>query len=276
MEFLTEPEPTRQVAIPVAPGICRIVAANAGPMTYHGTNTYLIEGTDGTTVLDPGPDDPAHVQAILRAARRFPGGRVVRILVSHTHPDHVGALPSLQAATGAPALGFRVSQQPGFTPDIPLDEGDTVAGWTALHTPGHTDDHLCFARADGVIFTADHVMTWSSSVVGPPEGDMAAYIASLRRLLCRDDRVLLPGHGPPLAGPRPYLQFLLTHREMREAAVLAAIAAEPRSPAALVDRLYAPVNPRLRAAAERTVLAHLLKLHNEGRAAPQGHSWRAA
>jgi glyoxylase-like metal-dependent hydrolase (beta-lactamase superfamily II) len=119
-------------------------------------------------------------------------------------------------------------------------------------------------------------MTWSTSVVGPPQGDMGAYFASLRRLLARDDRLLLPGHGPPMAAPHAYLEFLMAHRERREAAVLAAIADAPRSPAALVDILYAPVDPRLRAAAERNVLSHLLKLQAEGRAVPQGDGWAAA
>ena len=257
MEFLTEAEPARDIAIPVAPGISRIVACNPGPMTYHGTNTYLIAGPDGTLVLDPGPDDHRHVQTILHTT----GGRVAGILLSHAHRDHVGALPALHAATGAP------------THDVHhLNDGDTVAGWTVLHTPGHAADHLCFAGADGIIFTADHVMTWSTSVVS----DMAAYVASLQRLLARHDRLLLPGHGPPLAEPGTYLRHLLAHRQQREAAVLAAVAAHPRTPAALVDILYAPIDPRLRAAAERNVLAHLLKLHTEGRAAPQGECWHAA
>ena len=272
MSFMTEPEPVRGAAIPVAPGISRIVANNPGPFTYHGTSTWLIEATDGIVVLDPGPDDAAHVEAVLRAT----GGKVARILLSHAHPDHLGALAALRAATGAPSFGFRDSGEPGFTPDIPLDDGDSVAGLTALHTPGHAADHLCFARADGVIFTADHVMTWSTSVVSPPAGDMGAYFASLRRLLARRDSLLLPGHGPPLAGPRPYLEFLMAHRERREAAVLAAIAAAPRTPAALVDLLYAPVDPQLRPAAERNVLAHLLKLQAERRAEPQAGAWRSA
>jgi glyoxylase-like metal-dependent hydrolase (beta-lactamase superfamily II) len=271
MAFLTEPEPTRDMAVPVAPGISRIVAANPGPMTYHGTNTYLIEGEDGAIVLDPGPDDPVHVQAILRAT----GGRIARLLLSHSHRDHLGALPALRAATGALACGFRYCQDPGFTPDFPLDDGDTVAGWTALHTPGHAADHLCFANADGIVFTADHVMTWSTSVISPPAGDMAAYLTSLRRLLGRDDRLLLPGHGPPLAHPRAYLLDLLIHRKRREAAVLAAIKVAPRTPAELADLLYSPLNPRLHAAAERILLAHLLKLHAEGRAEPVDGVWRA-
>ncbi len=272
MNFLTEPEPVRGLALPVAPGIFRLVAANPGPLTCHGTNTYLIDAAGGAIVLDPGPDDHVHVQAILRAT----GGRIGRILLSHRHRDHLGALPALRAATGAPVYAFRPGQEAGLTPDIALDDGDTVADWTVLHTPGHAADHLCFARADGVVFTADHVMAWSTSVVSPPEGDMAAYIASLRRLLARDDRLLLPAHGPPLAGPQTYLRQLLTHREQREAAVLAAMVAAPRTPAALVDVIYGPIDPRLRLAAECNVLAHLLKLHAEGRAAPQGDAWRAA
>ena len=272
MAFLTEPEPALARATEVAAGVLRIVAGNPGPMTYHGTNTYLIAGEDGVSVLDPGPDDAAHVAAIMRAA----GGRIARILLSHGHRDHYGALAALRAATGAPTHGFARSQAEGFSPDVALADGDEVAGLTALHTPGHAADHLCFARADGVIFTADHVMTWSTSIVSPPAGDMAAYFASLRRLLGRDDRLLLPGHGPPLANPNAYLRALLAHREQREAAVLAALADGNRTPSALVEIVYVALDRRLRAAAERNVLAHLLKLHAEGRALPQNGSWRVA
>jgi glyoxylase-like metal-dependent hydrolase (beta-lactamase superfamily II) len=270
MAFLTEPEPARGVATEVLPGIRRIVAANPGPMTYHGTNTYLIDGPDGTIVLDPGPDDPVHVEHILAAT----GGRVASILLSHTHHDHLGALAALQAATGAASHGFYRSAEPGFSPDIPLHDGDSVAGWTALHTPGHAADHLCFAGPDGVLFTADHVMTWSTSVVSPPRGDMGAYFASLRRLLDRDDSVYLPGHGPKLRAPRAYAQELMHHRLQREAAILAALGEGPHDTAALAARLYSAVHPRLRAAAERNVLAHLLKLESEGRAAPEGEAWK--
>jgi glyoxylase-like metal-dependent hydrolase (beta-lactamase superfamily II) len=272
MAFLTEHEPPRGVLIPVAPGVGRIVADNPGPMTYHGTNTYLLDGAEGLTVLDPGPDDAAHVAAILRAA----GGRVARILVSHTHRDHVGAVPALAAATGAPKFGFLPAQDPTFVPDVALSDGDGVGDWVALHTPGHASDHLCFARSDGVILTADHVMTWSTSVISPPHGDMAAYLAGLRRLIDRGDPLLLPGHGPPLADPAAYLQGLLAHRLRREGAVLAAIAERPQAPAVLVDRLYAPIDSRLRGAAERNVLAHLLKLQAEGRVVRQGEAWQAA
>ena len=169
MSFLTEPEPERGANLPVMPGISRIVANNPGPMTYFGTNTYLIETPSGLVVLDPGPEGhPEHVEAILRHT----GGQIAFILVSHTHHDHVGAVPSLQGATGAPTVGFRKSGIETFDPDIKLDHGDAIAGMLALHTPGHASDHLCFALSAGsdgrVLFSADHVMSWSTSIVSPP------------------------------------------------------------------------------------------------------------
>jgi glyoxylase-like metal-dependent hydrolase (beta-lactamase superfamily II) len=271
MDFLTEPEPRRGAVLPVIAGIGRIVAANPGPMTYHGTNTYLIEGAAGAIVLDPGPDDAAHVQAILAAT----GGQIGKILVSHTHRDHLGALPALQAATGASAHGFHRSAEPSFAPDVALRDGDVVDGWTALHTPGHAADHLCFARADGVVFTADHVMSWSTSVVSPPQGDMSAYFASLRRLLAREDSLYLPGHGPPIAETRRFVRALLDHRVMRENAILAALRRAPANAAGLVDAIYAGIAPALRGAAERNVIAHLQKLESEGRAVQDAQTWRA-
>ena len=271
MAFLTEAEPPRGQVLPVVPGIGRIVAANPGPMTYHGTNTYLITGDDGTTVLDPGPDQAAHVQHIVAAT----GGRVARILLSHTHADHVGAVAGLRAATGAKVHSFHRSQDPSHTPDHPLHDGDTVAGWTALHTPGHAADHLCFARADGVVFTADHVMSWSTSIVSPPQGDMAAYVASLRRLLARPDTTYLPGHGPPITDPQPFVRALLVHRAQRESAIATALQGGPRTSLGLVDALYSQINPNLRRAAERNVIAHLYKLRDEGRAVEDGELWRA-
>jgi glyoxylase-like metal-dependent hydrolase (beta-lactamase superfamily II) len=188
---------------------------------------------------------------------------VGRILVSHTHPDHVGGLAALQAATGAPAYGFGL--------DHSLSDGDVIDNMTVLHTPGHAADHLCFARADGVVFTADHVMSWSTSVVSPPEGDMAAYVASLRRLLAREDRLYLPGHGPPLEQPRRFVEGLLEHRREREAAILAHL---PGTVDQIVRAVYASVAPRLRPAAARNVLAHLLKLRGEGRAEERNGEWR--
>ncbi len=276
MGFLSEPPPPWGARLEVVPGIARVVAPNPGKMTYHGTNTYLIDGLEGTIVVDPGPDDANHVAALLAATRS-----VAKILVTHTHRDHVGAVAALREATGAPVYAFEPGALPGFVPDIPLHDGDEVDGWTALHTPGHAADHLCFARADGVVLTADHVMSWSSSVVSPsrdgtPGGDMAAYFASLRRMIARDDRVYLPGHGPKLPEPRPFVQALLDHRQAREAAIAGALAGSPRTTKALVATLYSQVDPTLLAAAERNVIAHLLKLEAEGRAARDGEMWRVA
>ena len=270
MAFLTEPEPIRGVVHPVLPGIGRIVAANPGPMTYHGTNTYLIDGPDGTTVLDPGPEDPTHVQHILDAT----SGRIARILLTHTHFDHLGALPALRAATGAKAHAWHLSADLSFTPDAPLHHGSEIAGWVAHFTPGHAKDHLCFARADGVVFTGDHIMSWSSSIVSPPNGDMTAYFASLRHMLTRTDRSYLPGHGPPITEPHAFAQFLLEHRLKRETAIAEALAEAPQTTMALVDRLYMPINPRLRGAAERNVIAHLHKLRDEGIAVQHGEHWQ--
>ena len=270
--FLTEPEPVRGVAQQMLPGVRRIVADNPGPMTYQGTNTYLIETPDGIMVLDPGPDSSAHVDAILAAT----GGRVARILISHTHRDHRGATAALKAATGAPTYGWRQNAEPGFAADVGLGDGDAIGGMVALHTPGHAADHLCFATSGGVLFSGDHVMPWSTSVVSPPGGDMAAYFASLRLLLQRDDRVYLSGHGPLLEQPLPYVRALLAHRIAREEAIAALLRHEPASARQIMETVYPGLNPLLGRAAERNVLAHLMKLEAEGRVGRDGEVWRAA
>jgi len=277
MPFLTEPEPERGANLPVMPGVSRIVAANPGPMTYYGTNTYLIETADGLVVLDPGPEEHTeHVEAILRHT----GGQVAFILVSHTHHDHFGAVAELKAKTGAPTVGFKVTDDERFIADIKLSDGETIAGMTAVHTPGHALDHLCFAlparNGDAVLFSADHVMSWSTSVVSPPGGNMRDYFASLDLLLKRTDDVYLPGHGPPLREPRELVREMLTHRMMREQAIARKLQDGPASTFTLMDTLYSQVNPRLRRAAERNVLAHLLKMETESKVVRDGEMWRAA
>jgi len=276
MAFLTEPEPPRGTVLPVLPGISRIVAANPGPMTYHGTNTYLIETADGLVVLDPGPDQPAHVEAVLRAA----GGTVDLIVLSHFHHDHTEATPALKAATGAPVVAFGDTAIEAFVPDTRLNDNEAIAGLTAIHTPGHASDHLCFAfrATDGaaVLFSADHVMSWNSSIVNPPDGDMRAYFGSLRRVLDRTDDVFLPGHGPALPEPHKLTRALLFHRMERERSILARLAKGPATTVALRDALYSQTHPRLRLAAERNVLSHLLKLEAEGKATRDGELWHAA
>jgi glyoxylase-like metal-dependent hydrolase (beta-lactamase superfamily II) len=272
MQFLTEPAPRRDLVMPVLAGVSRIVAANPGPMTYHGTNTYLIEQADGITVLDPGPDDAVHVRAIVAAT----AGRVARILVSHSHADHFGAVAALRAATGAPVCAYRTPQDGAVVPDIGLVDGDAVGALTVVHTPGHAADHLCFARADGVLFTADHVMGWSTTVVSPPHGDMVAYFASLHRLLAREDRVYLPAHGPLIDTPAAYVRSLLDHRSQRETAILAALGHGSADPAGLVVTVYGDIPLNLRRAAERNVVSHLQKLLAEGRVRTDGAVWDIA
>jgi glyoxylase-like metal-dependent hydrolase (beta-lactamase superfamily II) len=277
MSFLTEAEPDRGANLPVLPGISRIVANNPGPMTYYGTNTYLIDTPDGLAVLDPGPEGhPEHVNAILRRTE----GRVALILVSHTHHDHVGAVTALQAATGARTVGFRTSATEAFDPDIKLDHNGSIAGITALHTPGHASDHVCYAlpgaNGEKILFSADHVMSWSTSIVSPPGGDMREYFASLNLLLGRDDDVYLPGHGPLLREPRSLVRAMLTHRMLREQSIARKLADGPADAATIMEALYARLNPKLKRAAERSVLAHLLKLETEGKAIREGDRWRAA
>jgi glyoxylase-like metal-dependent hydrolase (beta-lactamase superfamily II) len=268
--FLSEPEPPRGLAQTIAPGIRRIVAQNGGVMTYHGTNTYLLGEGEDLTVLDPGPDSDDHVQHILAAT----GGRVRTILLSHTHADHFGAARVLKQATGAPLVAFYESADPEFTPDVPLRDGDMAAGMIALHTPGHAPDHLCFATADGLLFSGDHVMSWSSTVIGPPKGNMAAYFASLQRLLKRQDTVYLPGHGPPLPNPQGFVRKLLVNRQQRENAIAALLTDHPMGAAEIMNALYSKIDPILRRAAERNVMAHLVKLETEGRAHRQGETWQ--
>jgi glyoxylase-like metal-dependent hydrolase (beta-lactamase superfamily II) len=274
MAFLTEPEPERGAVLPVLAGISRIVAANTGPMTYHGTNTYLIETPDGLVVLDPGPDEPAHVDAIIHAT----GGKVDLILLSHFHHDHVGAVPALKAATGAPVAAFHATRVEGLVPDQPINDNENISGMRAVHTPGHASDHLCFALATrngvAVLFSADHVMSWNSSVVSPPDGNMKAYFSSLRRVLDRQDEMFLPGHGPALPEPRKLTRALLFHRMERERGILARLMRGPASTVALRDALYSQTHPRLQRAAERNVLAHLLKLDEEGKVVREGEYWR--
>jgi glyoxylase-like metal-dependent hydrolase (beta-lactamase superfamily II) len=262
MAFLQEPEPQRGVPLQVLPGISRIVAANPSVMTYHGTNTYLIAGDEGFTVIDPGPDNAAHVADIIAAAGDT---RVVRIILTHTHADHSGAVPALAAATGAPVYGYGSEK---LTPDMRVKDGEIFAGFTALHTPGHAADHLCFAYRleDGrkILFSGDHVMSWSSSIVSPPGGDMLAYYRSLELLLERDDEIYLSGHGPLLEQPQGLVRELLAHRQFREQTILAELRQQDWAVAPLAEKLYHKTDAFLKIAAQRNVLAHMLKLKAEG------------
>ncbi|MDE8346663.1 MAG: MBL fold metallo-hydrolase [Acidocella sp.] len=265
MAFFTESEPPRGVAQPVLPGISRIVARNPSVMTYLGTNTYIIEDASGVTLLDPGPPDPQHTQDIRAALGEKP---LRRILLTHTHGDHWGGLAALQSATGLPVHAYQHSAKAGFTPEIKLADGDEVAGFTAIFTPGHAADHLCFQylAADGrkILFSGDHVMSWSSSIVSPPDGNMQAYYRSLELLLTRDDDLYLGGHGPVLPDPRAMVRQLLSHRQHRERTILDQLKTQDWSVVALAAKLYDKTDPYLKVAAQRNVLAHLHKLEAEG------------
>ena len=263
---------------PVAPGIRRIVARNPSPFTFTGTGTYVV-GAGEVAVIDPGPDLDEHVAALLAG---LGGERVTHILVTHTHRDHSPAAKALQAATGAPTFGFgphaagrrgEAGIEEGgdwdFTPDVTVRDGDEIAGagwrFEAVHTPGHTSNHLCFALPEqGLLFSGDHVMGWSTSVIAPPDGDMSAYMASLDKLLGRPDAVYWLTHGPAITEPQPYIRAFVAHRREREAGILECLAAGPQEIMAIVDRLYVGLAQGLRRAAARSVHAHLLDLAARG------------
>jgi len=263
---------------PVAPMIRRIVARNPSPFTFKGTGTYIV-GNGDVAVIDPGPDIAEHVDALVAG---LSGERVTHILITHTHRDHSPAARALQTASGAPTYGFGphaggkrgdpAVEEGGdwdFAPDVTLRDGDRVAGkgWTfeAVHTPGHTSNHLCFALADaGVLFSGDHVMGWSTSVIAPPDGDMAAYMASLDKLLGRRDAVYWPTHGPAITEPHEHVRAFIAHRREREAGILGCLRAGVERVDAIVERLYVGLQPGLRRAAGRSVHAHLIDLVARG------------
>jgi glyoxylase-like metal-dependent hydrolase (beta-lactamase superfamily II) len=269
---------------PVAPGVRRIVARNPSPFTFKGTGTYVI-GHGEVGVIDPGPDLDEHVAALLSG---LAGERVTHILITHTHRDHSPAAKALKAATGAATYGFgphaggrrgEAGIEEGgdwdFVPDVTLEDGDEIAGadWRceAVHTPGHTSNHLCFAWPEqGILFSGDHVMGWSTSVIAPPDGDMSAYMTSLDKLLGRRDRVYWPTHGPAIAAPHPYVRAFIAHRREREAGILGCLAAGPQRIEEIVGKLYIGLTAGLQRAAGRSVHAHLLDLVARGIVAADG------
>jgi glyoxylase-like metal-dependent hydrolase (beta-lactamase superfamily II) len=272
----------------VAPGVRAIVADNPGPFTFKGTVSYIV-GRGKVAILDPGPDDDAHIAAILDAVR---GETVTHIFVSHTHRDHSPAVPKIKAATGAtvyaegphrPARPLQIGEAArldasadlDFRPDIALADGEVIAGngWSieAVATPGHTANHMAFALKEAdLLFSGDHVMAWSTTIVGPPDGAMSDYMASLHKLGRRSETLYLPGHGGPVHDAPRFVGELIRHREKREASILRRLRAGAADIPTLVRAIYIGLDPRLVGAAGLSVLAHLEDLVARGVVATEG------
>ncbi|SPF81852.1 MBL fold metallo-hydrolase [Pseudoprimorskyibacter insulae] len=274
----------------IAAGVRRIVAPNPSPMTFRGTNTYLV-GTRGIAVIDPGPTLPNHLSAILAAVQ--PGQSITHIIVTHAHLDHSPLAAPLQAATGAPILAFGDAlsgRSPAmeqlaasgllaggegvdlaFRPDQWLADGARVEGdgWSldVLHTPGHMGNHIALGLGD-LLFSGDLVMGWATSLVSPPDGDLTDFMASCERLLTGAWAQYLPGHGAPVTDPAARTRWLLDHRRSREAEILAALTQGPATARTLAERIYTQVPAALLSAAERNVLAHLIDLTGKSRVSP--------
>lgn len=270
----------------VSPLIRRVVANNPGPFTYRGTGSYIV-GRGEVAVIDPGPLDPDHLEALLRATA---GERVTAILVTHDHSDHAPLARDLAKATGAPIIGCephpdRLAPPPGveegldrlYRPSRTPADGEIIAGpgWTlrTVPTPGHTSNHLCFAlEEENALFSGDHVMGWSTTVIFPPDGNMTDYYASLERVRAGAYATLWPTHGPPITKPGPFLDAYIAHRRRREAQILEVLRAGPADIEALTDQLYARLDPRLRRAAGASILAHLLHLMTTGQVVSEGEA----
>ncbi|MEM8918112.1 MAG: MBL fold metallo-hydrolase [Pseudomonadota bacterium] len=258
------------------PLVVRVLAGNPSPYTYTGTQTYIVGNRTDRAVIDPGPAIGAHIDAIMEAAG---DAKISAIMCTHTHRDHSPAAAPLAARTGAPIIGCAalVLEDDGpradeafdqsYRPDRVLVDGETLSGdgWTieAVATPGHTSNHLCLAvQESGAMFTGDHVMAWSTSVISPPDGDMADYMASLQKIYDRDDKVYYPAHGKPVDKPRQLVRGMMGHRKQRERQILKILEEGEAAIPDMVQKMYKGLDPRLFGAAGRSVLAHLLDLHN--------------
>lgn len=273
----------------LTPLIRRVLAPNPSPFTFTGTQTYIV-GIGKVAVIDPGPAIPEHVGALLAA---LGDERIAAIVCTHTHRDHSPASRPLREATGAPIVGCAplslddggpradAEFDPDYAPDRVLGDGEALQGegWRleAVATPGHTSNHLCLALPqERALFTGDHVMGWSTTIVSPPDGDMSAYMASLARLQERDDAIYYPAHGPPIEAPQKLLRGLILHRRQREAQIIAELRRGEERVPVLVSRLYREIDPGLHPAAERSVLAHLIDLRARGLVIEEGEAWRIA
>lgn len=270
------------VPIPLDALVTRVLAPNPSPYTHTGTQTHIV-GTRDLAVIDPGPDSPEHLSALLAAIAARP---VRAIVITHHHRDHSPLSRALGEATGAPIVGaaavVRTDGSAGdaafdadYAPTQVLAEGDAVAGegWMlqAIATPGHTSNHLAFALPEtGALFSGDHVMGWSTSIVSPPDGDMGDYLASLEKLLARDDRIYYPGHGEAVENPRRLVRGMVAHRRQREAQIVRLLREGSATLPTLTARAYTGLDPRLIPAAERSVLAHLFDLERRAMVRREG------
>ena len=287
MQYPAKPWPTGLAEAP-EPLVRRVLAGNPSHFTFTGTQTYVVGGAGEVAVIDPGPDEADHLEAVLAAVGE---ARVVAIACTHTHRDHSPAAAPLAACTGAPVIGCAAlalddqgprsdaSFDTSYRPDQVLGDGEAIAGegftLRAVATPGHTSNHLCFALEEsGALFTGDHVMGWSTSVVSPPDGDMTAYLASLERLYGREDRVYYPAHGPEVNRPRQLVRGMIGHRRQRERQILRLLEDGGQAITDMVPRMYKGVDERLWPAAGRSVLAHLIDLERRGSVARDDEQWQ--
>jgi len=273
------------VAQRLSPRIERLLAHNPSPFTFRGTGVYLVGDAENVVVIDPGPNVPGHVASLLAA---IGDRKVTHILITHTHRDHSPAAAPLKAATGARTYGYgpharyqddvEEGGDRDFVPDVLVKDGDRIAGiFQCVFTPGHTSNHMCYALEDEkALFTGDHVMGWSTTVVAPPDGDMGDYMRSLEKLIARQDDILYPTHGSPIVAPRSFLRAYLSHRRMRETQIGRALMRGRDTVPALVETLYAGLAPALHRAAALTVEAHLKHMIEDGRVAalPDGRYFR--
>lgn len=266
----------------------RVLAPNPSPYTYTGTQTYIVGAGDAVAVIDPGPADDAHVEAILAAVGE---AKITAIMCTHTHRDHSPAAAPLTALTGAPIVGCAPlvveSDRPradesfdrDYAPDRVLEDAEAMTGpgWTlrAVHTPGHTSNHLCYALEEsGALFTGDHVMGWSTSVVIPPDGDMGDYLRSLEKLQARDDRIYYSAHGDTITNPRQLVRGMIGHRRQRENQIMRLLGERARPIPDFIPAMYKGLDERLIPAAQMSVEAHLLDLEKRGLAQRRGEVWQ--
>jgi len=287
IQFDRDFDPQYGTAVDVSPLVQRIVCNNGGPFTFTGTGTYVV-GNETVAVIDPGPDDDDHFAALLAA---LDGKTVSHIVITHTHMDHSPLAARLKQATGARTFAYgphgagRVSNSGdlqldaggdyNFAPDVIVDDGDVLsaADWSleAVFTPGHTSNHMAFAlKEENALFSGDHVMSWSTSVIAPPDGYMADYFASLKKLLERDEDIYWPTHGGPRRDPRAFVRAFLTHRKMREAAIETRIKKGDRRIGDIVKNIYSDVDPRLHPAAAMSTMAHIEHLIERERVKTEG------